>query len=445
MKILHNNKGIPLMAVGKKAILTTTGSPKKAKPETPNWTFQFKDTEWVCWGSANRYPDDADETIGTVGVLSTGIDYRCRTCAGNGVAPVQITGIDEKGNDIVTPLNDMSVINYLRGYTFRKSMSELLRDIFKYGNGFQLLVFNKGGDRIVGTETLNARHCRLSKDKTKLLFYPDFHRGNPSDPKEVEIYDMLNEQDPFLDLMWRRDTGKLKKPKAIAFPRIKNYFSNNDYYALPQWDAVLQAGWIDVYKSVPEFIKNMYKNAMSIMWHIEIPANYWENEFPEDYYADHPELDRTADMDKRMQDIEENLCSPENANKAFINTYKPDEISGKENRLTITRLDSKLNADEKLAASAAANSEILFSLMINPAVFGAGMPGGSYAGNAGSGSDIREAFMTNIVLNWTERNAVLDPTELMLQFNGYDNIDIKYKDLMLTTLNEGSSTKETIS
>jgi hypothetical protein len=56
------------------------------------------------------------------------------------------------------------------------------------------------------------------------------------------------------------------------------------------WDAVLQAGWIDVYKSVPEFIKNMYKNAMSIMWHIEISANYWENEFPEDYYADHPEL-----------------------------------------------------------------------------------------------------------------------------------------------------------
>lgn len=111
----------------------------------------------------------------------------------------------------------------------------------------------------------------------------------------------------------------------------------------------------------------------------------------------------------------------------------------------ITRLDSKLNADEKLAASAAANSEILFSLMINPAVFGAGMPSGGYAGNAGSGSDIREAFMTNIVLNWTERNAVLDPTELMLQFNGYDNIDIKYKDLMLTTLNEGSSTKETIS
>ena len=445
MNILRNNKGIPLMAVGKKALLTTTGKPKKALSETPDRTFQFQNTEWVQWGPANRYPDEAQETIGTVGVLSTGIDYRCRTCAGSGVVPVRITGIDEKCNDIVEPLNDMEVINHLRDYTFRKNMTELLRDLFKFGNGFQLLVFNKGGNRIVRAETANARQCRLSVKKDKLLIYPDFHKGYPSDLKKAEIFDILNEQDPWGDLQWRRETGKLKGKKAIAFPRIKNYFSNNDYYALPQWDAVLQAGWIDVYKTIPGFIKNMYENAMALMWHIQIPYTYWENEFPEEAYADKGEETRKADMDKRMQEIEESLTGTENANKAFVNTYKPDEISGKENKVTIDRLDSKLTADEKLAASAAANSEILFSLMINPAVFGAGMPGGGYAGNAGSGSDIREAFMTNVVLNWTERNAVLDPTELMLQFNGHKDIDLKYRDLMLTTLNQGSSTKEKIS
>ena len=445
MQTLRNKKGIPLMAIGKKAVITTTGKPSKHKTETPNQTFEFRNTEWVNWGNANRYPDEANEIISQVGVLSTGIDYRCRTCAGNGVVPVQITGIDEKYNDITEPLQDMDVINYLRGHSFRKGLTELLRDIFKFGNGFQILVFNNKGDKIVRTETVNARHCRLSKDKKKLLVYGDFHRGNPSDPKDAYIYDMLDEQDPFGDMMWRRETGRLEKKKAIAFPRIKNYFSNNDYYAMPQWDAVLQAGWIDVYKTVPKFLENMYKNAMSLMWHIQIPYNYWENEFPEEAYADSPEKDRNADIDKRMQEIEDNLCNVENANKAFINTYMPDELSGKENKVYIEKLDNSMNADEKLATSAAANSEILFSLMINPAVFGAGMPGGGYAGNAGSGSDIREAFMTNIVLNWAERNAVLDPTELMLAFNGYKNIDIKYKDLVLTTLNEGSSTKEKIS
>ena len=445
MNTLHNKKGVPLMAVGKNALFTTTGKPRTERPETPSQTFGFKNTDWVSWGPANRYPDEAQETIGTVGVLSTGIDYRCRTCAGNGVVPVRITGIDDKCNDVIEPLNDMEVISHLRDYTFRKNMTELLRDLFKFGNGFQLLVFNKGGDRIVRAETVNARHCRLSVKKDKLLIYPDFHRGNPSDPKDAEVCDMLNEQDPWGDLRWRRETGRLKGKKAVAFPRIKNYFSNNDYYALPQWDAVLQAGWIDVYKTIPEFIKSMYENAMSLMWHIQIPYNYWENEFPEEMYADGGEEKRKKDMDSRMQEIEDELTGRENANKAFVNTYKPDEISGKENKVIIERLDSKLNADEKLAASAAANSEILFSLMINPAVFGAGMPGGGYAGNAGSGSDIREAFMTNVVLNWTERNAVLDPTELMLMFNGYGDIDLKYKDLMLTTLNQGSSTKEKIS
>ena len=93
----------------------------------------------------------------------------------------------------------------------------------------------------------------------------------------------------------------------------------------------------------------------------------------------------------------------------------------------------------------AANSEILFSLMINPSVLGAGMPGGAYAGNSGSGSDIREAFMVSVFLNYFERQLVLDPVETMLRFNGHKKIDIKYRNLLLSTLDTGHSSEEKIS
>jgi hypothetical protein len=120
--------------------------------------------------------------------------------------------------------------------------------------------------------------------------------------------------------------------------------------------------------------------------------------------------------------------------------------SGKaEEQIIIERLDNKMNVNEKLSTSAAANSEILFSLMVNPSVLGAGMPGGPYSGNAGSGSDIREGFMASLVLSYIERHQVLNPVKLMFQFNGYKNIDFKYKNIILTTLDTGKSSTEKIS
>jgi hypothetical protein len=81
-------------------------------------------------------------------------------------------------------------------------------------------------------------------------------------------------------------------------------------------------------------------------------------------------------------------------------------------------------------------------LLVNPSVVGAGTPGGPYAGNAGSGSDIREAFLVNVVMSYIEKNQVLDPLELMLEINGYQDIDLKYRNIVLTTLDKGKNTEE---
>jgi len=119
-----------------------------------------------------------------------------------------------------------------------------------------------------------------------------------------------------------------------------------------------------------------------------------------------------------------------------------NESGRAEEKVDIDKIDSKMQFDEKLSTSAAANGEILFSLLVNPSVIGAGMPGGAYSGNAGSGSDIREAFLVNVVLSYVEKNQVLDPLELMLEINGHKDIDLKYRNIILTTLDKGKSTEE---
>ena len=81
--------------------------------------------------------------------------------------------------------------------------------------------------------------------------------------------------------------------------------------------------------------------------------------------------------------------------------------------------------------------------MINPSVFGAGMPGGAYAGNAGSGSDIRESFLVSIITTYIEKQQVLFPIKMMLEYNGHsDELVLKYKETILTTLNTGQAKEE---
>ena len=83
--------------------------------------------------------------------------------------------------------------------------------------------------------------------------------------------------------------------------------------------------------------------------------------------------------------------------------------------------------------------------MLNPNVLGAGMPGGTYAGNQG-GSNIREAFLVNIANAWLDRQNLLDPLETFTRFNGADErIEWRFRNTILTTLDTGSGTQKTLS
>jgi hypothetical protein len=115
-----------------------------------------------------------------------------------------------------------------------------------------------------------------------------------------------------------------------------------------------------------------------------------------------------------------------------------------EEQWIIKPLENKLGNDQNLVTSAAANSEILFSLMINPNVLGAGMPGGTYAGNQG-GSNIREAFLVNIANAWLDRQNLLDPLEAFLQYNGVKDVQLRFRNTILTTLDTGAGTTKKLS
>lgn len=439
MEILFDNNGTPKMFKGKTVFGSTLNKPLKEKLYD---TFSYKEVEYASWGDNNCYPDDAERTIECTSVLKTGLNYKVRCCYGQGVVPVQVVGFDEQNNEVFKPVADADLLTYLRGMVFRNYHGAAFRDLIKFGNCFPVFVFNNAGDKIVRVQLMNARHCRMGVEKSKLLVYGDFKSSMPSEDDRTLVIDMLDEDDPVSDLNWRRDTGRLNGG-VIAFPRIKNYFSNNDYYATPDWRSAQESGWIDIAHKIPKFLNKAYENAMSLMWHIQIPATYWEKQFPKTEYKNVEERKRM--IQDYMDKFEKELTDTKNANKSLVTQYYIDESGKKNGEWIISRLDSTIKAEERLSTSAAANSEILFSLMVNPSVLGAGMPGGPYSGNAGSGSDIREGLLVSMILSNIEKQAVLDPVELMLQFNGYKNIDLKYRNITLATLDSGRNTQESLS
>ena len=439
MEILFDKKGEPKVFRGK----TVFGSTTSVKPvkERLDEYFSFDKRDYATWGDSNCFPDDAERTIRATSVLQTGLNYKARCCYGQGVVPVKVSGFDDNNNEIFEPVRDRDILNYLRGLAFRNYHTAAFRDLIKFGNAFPLLVFNNAGDKIVRVQILNARHCRISVDKTKLLMYGDFKNSYPAKGETV-VYDMLNEDDPFYDLQWRRDTGQLKGVKAIAFPRIRNYFSNNDYYAAPDWQSAQESGWIDIAHKIPEFLNRAYQNAMHLMWHVQIPATYWEKQFPRSEYKNVEQ--RKKLIQDFMDKFEKELTDTKNANKSLFTHYYIDESGRTNGDWKVERLDGEIKADDRLSMSAAANSEILFSLMVNPSVLGAGMPGGPYSGNAGSGSDIREGLLVSMILSHIEKQAVLDPVELMFEYNGIHDIDLKYRNITLATLDSGRNTQESL-
>ncbi len=125
MEVLKNRKNLPLAIVGKTALVTvyddTSKKLKKSATEKAHDWFEYKNVKYVPWGDDNNWPERSEEIVGSIGVLNTGIDYRCRTCAGNGVVPVTLKGIDEKFREIYEPYSDLDVIQMLNSHWQRQT------------------------------------------------------------------------------------------------------------------------------------------------------------------------------------------------------------------------------------------------------------------------------------------------------------------------------------
>lgn len=452
MDILFNKEGVPLMLNSQRMFGESVGSPSNEMLKSKNILAPFDKTkqEFVFlddykvlpWGDNNDFPQKAAQQIQTTSVLNTGLKFLRNLTIGQGIFPCSVDGYDDNGNEILTPIKDDRIKDFLASRVVRRYMEKVLRDYLKYGNGAVQFIPSLAQNSFVGVNPLNALYRRFTEaDKQgqeKCIvsgYWPDVPQKG-----QYEVLNVLNEYDPEMHADLLKFGGKIKD--GFVFP-IRDSWSNDDIYGEPVWWPSYVCGWVEISHLIPSFLKKAYKNQITWKWHVQIPYSYWEKKFPPNEYDDVES--RKLAIGKYMDQIETNLCGVENAEKPLFTNYAINEMNGKiEEEWKITALDNKYKGADNLVTSAAANSEILFSLMVNPNVFGAGMPGGTYAGNQG-GSNIREAFLVNIANAWIDRQNILDPLELYIKMNGAKRCDLRFRNTILVTLDTGAGTKKTLS
>ncbi len=447
-KILFNNLGAPLLAFGDKYFASTTGAPTERPAvskqlEKQDDKVSVDGKSLVAWGTNNDFPTKANELIRSVGVLNTGLKFIRNFTIGQGIFACRVTGYDDQGNEQLEILNDPKIVSFCQGRMVRRYLEKAARDYLKYGKSDVQLIPNLEGTEMVGLNTLNSIYTRYTEAVDGIIQQCIISGKWPDTPSsgDFEALDLLDEYDPFMDLENRRLKGAIKG-KSFVYS-IRDSWSNNDYYSEPIWYSAYLAGWIDVAKLVPGFLRKAFQNQITWKWHVQIPYSFWDRKFPVTEYKDISA--RQSAIEEYMDKIEANLCGADNADKPIFTFFEINPNNGKtEEQWIITALDNKYKENDKLITSAAANSEILFSLMLNPNVLGAGMPGGIYSGNQG-GSNIREAFLVNIANAWLDRQNLLDPLELFLNFNGVKDVQLRFRNTILTTLDTGAGTTKKLS
>ena len=452
MEIQFNTKGAPLLMFSD-SIFADTYTDKRAADGRRRALFPYDDNRRdyiyvgnrrvVAWGVDNQWPSTAVNLVRDTTVLNTGLKYLRNLTLGQGIFACTVEGYNDNGDEVLRPIDDNRVNSFIQSRNARRYMEKVLRDYLKTGCGAVQFVPNMAGSDIVGLQPLNCTQFRFT-EPDKNGYHECIVAGNwdifPS--QDYTILPVLNEYDPNFQAMLLKERGNLRKGFVYG---VRDSWSNDDIYGEPIWWPAWVAGWIEIAHSVPQFLKRAYKNQTTWKWHVQIPYSFWDKKFPEENY-DGDYKAREKDINRYMDQIERNLLGAENAEKPIFSNYAVNEMNGRiEEEWKITPLANKYNAgQENLVTSAAANSEILFSLMVNPNVLGAGMPGGTYAGNQG-GSNIREAFLVNIANAWIDRQNLLDPLELFLRLNGMPEYRLRFRNTILTTLDTGAGTTHRLS
>lgn len=414
------------------------------QPSEPPPVKELTNAQWSPWGADNLLPITLADHIENCGVLSAALDAKARIAAGKGVEPFFKVGVDAEGKDILEWCGDIEIHDWLELNDLFELQKEFAFDQHAYGWNAGSLILNSGRDKINRVRRIDVFEARLAKQlegySKEIILCADWRNGGTqfNADKHVRI-PLLQDANEFDDLAKKKTTDF-----EFAFTnRLRR--NGRQYYPMPLWYAAKE--WVKQARSIPNIKNALFKNQILIRYVVTIHPQYWSDNI--ENWQSLADQDKRAAQKKTYDKIDLWLSGEANSGKSLFNSGFFEKSTGKfVPYVQVEAIDDKFADGKLLPDSAAANSEILFALMMNPALMGAGQPGGPYSNNAG-GSNVRESYLVQMMLMDAERKMNTRILNVVKKFNGWsarlekDNkrLVFRFQSGLLTTLDTGKSTK----
>lgn len=439
------------------------------------------------WGEDNKFPQNIEQQMAYCGVGKAALDWKARALYGAGIIPGKITGYEDEGKkEIFEPLDRTSykkIYEFIESRRMFRFWMEYFQDWTWFGNCFPEIILSKDSKTItslVHQESCDARFAQMTDEgnipvvylsklwgmsstqyakfdpdkKVKGLFDRDYDIANTltdEERKYVKKLPCIDMYDAVASLKKIGENFKGSGLRSAIFPT--NYPSvNKTYYQVPAWDGARLAGWVEIASKFPAVYKQLLNKAFHIKYHIQVPEVYFEKLFGKDNWIALKPTEKNQKRRDLLTKMDGFLSGEKNAFKSFLSTFDVDPHSHQEyGLLKIVEVDNKTTVDKEIILSSAADAQLLTAMQVHPTLFGAGSIGTGQQRTGGS--DQREAFLVyNALLN-LERQVALEPLYLVRDYNREvggvseweSDITFRFRDTVLTTLDQGKGTEKTIS
>jgi hypothetical protein len=431
--------------VGKSSIvLTATPGQVKVGPKKIkiNDTDIQAENNIIPWGSSNLYPQDFYNKKFLRNGTSVGGQNALKSAHyGTGIQLVK-----EEKNDTTGEVDFKKVLlsdfpeirQFFRDNRINFFWYSKITDLSMWHISFTEHVLSINGNSIVKAKRHKAAHCRFSpQDENGNIPYvyintdwANYNEKNTIRIDYIDYYSMTTEEIK----EYCKEKGIENFITSSCYPLI-----DESYYPKTDWHAVDRAGWMDVANSVPELKQALFENQAHFKYIIYISDYYFESFYKEEW--DEFDAEKRQKMREELSSIiDEYMSGNKAAGKSLVAPIF-DESGQPVKGIIIEPIDNKLKDGSYLPDASAANTEILFSMGVDPVIIGVIATTGQSLG----GSNKREAY-TILAANLMPRKQIsLDDFDLWRDFNGWDeDLIATFPSVNLTTLDKNPTGQEKV-
>lgn len=371
--------------------------------------------DWIEWGSNDCLPTDIREKIGKVPMAGTAIYKLIAMMYGNGLAYYRNDDLKD-GNTTPKRARIPEVEDFLRRNKITtKFLIPQFGDYRYYMNCFCEMILSLNKQQITNIYHKKAEYSRLGKqnertyDVEDLIYSAEFSKGvEPSKDEYAKI--------PLF--RWYDEENFLKRLSGYKFAWHSKFETPGaEFYARPFWLGLFRKnGWIDASIQVPQIVNAMMRNQIVLKYQILIPETYFEVRYKD--WSTYTQEKKDKVIEDLIKSINDSLSGTDNTYKSITTLFKQDIQGNPLGKIEIIAIDDKTKKDDWVPSAEKADAQIVQTLGLHPSQVGLGKDGNM---GAGSGSDQREGFNTQITINTMDQEIVLEPLNYVAQFNARTN------------------------